>query len=683
MGTGLADYILPASAMPQQLVTYIHGPYLRPRAPAAEAAFPDEALQRILTLLRARTGHDFAPYKESTIRRRIERRMNVHQVKEPQAYVRYLQENPHEIDMLFSELLISVTNFFRDPQAFEVLTTKALPALLQSRTDSSSLRVWVPGCATGEEAYSLAIMLREVLEATGRNTSMQVFGTDLDARAVEWARAGAYGANIAPDVAKERMEQFFNCENNTFRVRKEVRESLIFATHDLIKDPPFTKLDLISCRNLLIYLDTEAQRRLLPVFHYALRPGGLLFLGPSETIGGFTDLFETVDAKWKIYRRKETLAPLQTLVEPAAGISRITAVEHDRARLAVGAPPSHTTAVIERMLLARFAPTTLVVGDDGGIVYIHGRTGAYLEPSEGQPRNNVLEMARQGLARPLSAALRQAAVEKREIVRTGLAVKTNGDFATVNLSVAPMEGPEPVRGLFLVTIVPSPPISSHAAAKEGKAKKVPPGRIEELEQELRYFKESLQTTIEELETSNEELEEHQRRAAVDQRRAAKRQRGVGDLQGGNAVAQRGDEHGERRAAGQGGRAFPRHGRHAEPVEQLGRGHDLPRRKPERQPLHGAGATAGQADPQRRGPPFERPGLEPGLRQPDRRLPAGAARSQPQGVRDPHPRQFLASLADHTLSHRGERDRRRGPHLPGHRRGPSAKWNWCGSSSRAW
>ena len=292
--------------MPRQLIDYVRGPYLKPRVPAAEAVFPREPLQRILALLRARTGHDFVPYKETTIRRRIERRMNVHQVKEPQDYVRYLQENPHEIDMLFGELLISVTSFFRDPQAFEALS-KALPGLLQiAATGASSLRVWVPGCATGEEAYSLAMLFCEAMDKSGVNCAVQVFGTDLDSRAIEEARAGIYAPGITADVSPERLDRCFSHDNNTYRVRKEIRETLIFAPHDLIKDPPFTKLDLIVCRNLLIYFDTAAQRRLLPVFHYALQPGGLLFLGPSETIGSFGEMFETVDAKWKIYRRKET-----------------------------------------------------------------------------------------------------------------------------------------------------------------------------------------------------------------------------------------------------------------------------------------------------------------------------------------------------------------------------------------
>ncbi len=432
-------------------------------------------MQRILALLRARTGHDFASYKESTIRRRIERRMNVHLIKEPLDYVRYLQENPHEIDMLFGELLISVTNFFRDRAAFDVLVERALPALLQSRHDQSALRVWVPGCATGEEAYSLAILFCEAMEKSGVNCSVQIFGTDLDARAIDGARAGVYPANITADVSRERLERHFSRENNIYRVRKEIRETLIFAPHDLIKDPPFTKLDLIACRNLLIYLDGEAQRRLLPVFHYALRPGGLLFLGPSETIGGLTDLFETVDAKWKIYRRKETLAPVQPVLELPTSLSHVTATAQDRARLAARQGPSHTSAVIERLLLARFAPAAVVVSGSGNIIYVLGRTGAYLEPNEGQPRNNILEMARQGLTRPLSAALRQAVNENREVVRTSLPVKTNGDFATIDLSVAPLEGPEAVHGLFLVTFLPAQAARVTRAGQGRQAKEGRPG----------------------------------------------------------------------------------------------------------------------------------------------------------------------------------------------------------------
>ena len=301
------------------------------------------------------------------------------------------------------------------------------------------------------------------------------------------------------------MDRFFSREDSMYRIRKEIRELLVFAPHNVCKDPPFTKLDMISCRNLLIYLDGDAQRRLLPIFHYALRPGGVLFLGPSETICGFGDLFETIDGKSKIYRRKESLTVPTVISDMRIAVGKMAVEEPTPTRLMAGVRQSHTTAVIERLLLSRFAPTALVVNDRGAIIYIHGRTGNYLEPTQGQPNNNVLEMARQGLAHPLMSAFRQASAQKREIVRTNLRVKTNGDFTGINLSVTPLAEPEAVSGLYLITLIPALPVDVEVVAKPDKHKKDQPGRIEELERELGYTKESLQTTIEELETSNEEL----------------------------------------------------------------------------------------------------------------------------------------------------------------------------------
>jgi len=504
--TGFADYVLPVEAMPAQLLAYARGPYLTVRTPAVESpAFPREPLQQILALLRARTGHDFTAYKTTTIRRRIERRMNVHQIKEPPEYVRYLRENSHEIDILFGELLISVTGFFRDAQAFEALAEKALPALLASRVDVQALRVWTPGCASGEEAYSIAMLLREAMDKTGKVLDVQIFGTDLDVHAIDAARAGIYPAGITADVSKERLERFFTHGENVYHIRKEVREMLVFAPQNVIKDPPFTKLDLVVCRNLLIYLDGDLQQRLLSVFHYALRPGGLLFLGPSESIGASGNLFEAVDSKWKIFRRRESMGAAHPLMEmPQLPADKLLPPEAVPRGPAPSPKQSQTVAQLERLLLARFAPTSLVVDDRGNIIYIHGRTGAYLEPTEGLPRHNVLEMARHGLARPLAAALRQAVKEKREVVRENIRVKTNGDFEHVFLSVVHINEPEAIRGLVLITIhtaaAPPPPVR-----QRGKGIEEQPGRVSELEHELQYVKESLQTTIEELETSNEEL----------------------------------------------------------------------------------------------------------------------------------------------------------------------------------
>jgi two-component system CheB/CheR fusion protein len=504
LATGLADFVLPPVAMPKQLVAYSRGPYLAPAPAVATEILPPEPMQKIFLLLRARTGHDFSAYKPSTIRRRIERRMNLQQLKAPPQYVRYLQENPNELDLLFKELLISVTHFFRDPEAFAVLAKSALPQLLKSRPDKYALRVWVPGCASGEEVFSLAILLRECLEELGRHFSVQMFGTDLDRAAIDGARAGRYPEGIAVDVSPPRLERAFVHEEGSYRIRNEVRELTIFATQNVIKDPPFTKLDLISCRNLLIYLNADLQKRLLPVFHYALKPGGLLLLGPSETIGSFTDLFEPVDKQWKIFRRKETALGTHPALELPSEAKAPTA-ERTPA-VARPAKEASLATLVERLLLARCAPASVVVNERGDILYIHGRTGAFLEPTAGQPRLNILDMAREGLQLELAAALRQAAAGNVEVVRDQIRVRTNGDFIHVNMSVTRLLHPEALRGLLLVTVRPVPSAPAEGRPVQGHARPgAEAGRIAELERELQCTKAALQTTIEELETANEEL----------------------------------------------------------------------------------------------------------------------------------------------------------------------------------
>ncbi len=504
--TGLADYVLPPSGMVEQLIAYSRGPYLTARPPAIEEpGFPAEPLQRIMILLRSRSGHDFSLYKRATILRRIERRMNVHHIDEPQAYVQYLQQNARELDLLFSEMLISVTSFFRDPPAFELLSERVIPELMHSRRDEHALRVWAAGCATGEEAYSLAMVLRECMEKLSLHFEVQIFATDLDSHAIDTARAGLYPGGITADVSPERLDRFFTQENGMYRVRKEVRDMVVFAVQNVIKDPPFTRLDLLVCRNLLIYLDVELQRQLLPIMHYALRPTGILLLGSSESIGGFGELFEPIDTKWKIFRRKESNVNLHSVLEMPTELTKIqNEVIRPRGPLPA-IKQSHTITQIERLLMMLFVPVCIVCDEHGNIVYIHGRTGAYLEPAQGQPRHKLLEMVRPGLARPLTAALRQAVTKNEEVVRDRVRVKTNGDFTHVRFSVSPIAGPEPIRGLLLVTIqqavLPQPAI----AAPSGNVEEVPSVRVSDLEEELRFVKESLQATIEELETSNEEL----------------------------------------------------------------------------------------------------------------------------------------------------------------------------------
>ena len=306
---GLADVVAPAEELPGRIIAYLkHAPLIARPDPSLEGK-TQSALEKVFILLRTQTGHDFSLYKKSTIYRRIERRMGLHQIDKIATYVRFLQENPQEMELLFKELLIGVTSFFRDPPAWEQLKDEVIPALLAAHPNGGVLRAWAPGCSTGEEAYSLAIVFKEALEQVkpAGNFSLQIFATDLDRDAIDKARAGVYPANIAADVSPERLRRFFVQEEHGYRVGKEIREMVVFAPQNVIMDPPFTKLDLLVCRNLLIYLAPELQKKLLPLFHYSLNPGGILFLGSAETIGAFTDLFAPLAGKTRLYRRLDSL----------------------------------------------------------------------------------------------------------------------------------------------------------------------------------------------------------------------------------------------------------------------------------------------------------------------------------------------------------------------------------------
>jgi two-component system CheB/CheR fusion protein len=506
METGLADYVLPPAEMPEQLIKYTRHLEDKPilKITSAERAIPD-ALQQIFVLLRSSTGHDFSHYKQNTICRRIERRMKIHQMENVSEYVRYLGRTPHEVHNLFRELLIGVTNFFRDAEAFEIIKKKALPRMLANKPEDESVRAWVPGCSTGEEAYSIAIVLRECmddLKRYGRSGDIQIFATDIDEDAIEKARTAAYPGSIAVDVSQARLNRFFMKEDNFYRINKDIRDMLIFAPQNIIADPPFTKIDLICCRNLLIYLDTELQKKLVTLFHYSLRPEGILFLGSSETIGGFTDLFASVDRKWKVFRRKETAIAVQ----PMAGFPRVpppierTGVQVKRTK------EFSVPQLAQKSLLERYAPPCAIVNDAGDILYIHGRTGKYLEPASGEARWSIFDMAREGLRVELPSAIRKAASGNKEVTYEGLQVKTNGEVQPINLTVRPVDESEGMRGLFLVLFEDlTPPPKTSSRKKTVATGKQPDKRVAELERELKHIRESHQITVEELETSNEEL----------------------------------------------------------------------------------------------------------------------------------------------------------------------------------
>jgi two-component system CheB/CheR fusion protein len=511
IATGLVDFVLPPAEMPAQLISYVTHAFGKTAIPAtAHAPHAEGSLKRIFILLRAQTGHDFSHYKVNTIARRVERRMAINQVERLDEYVRYLQHNAPELDLLFRDLLIGVTSFFRDPVAFDALKELGIPALLAGKSPGATIRVWVPGCSTGEEAYSIAILLHEQSEAMRQSFKLQVFATDIDSQAIERARSGVYPASIAADVPPEYLTRYFVQEpdGSAFRVHKGIRDSLIFSEQDVIKDPPFSRLDLISCRNLLIYLDGELQKKLLPMFHYAVRPGGFLFLGTSETVGEFSELFSAIDRQAKLFlRRPDVSGARRTGGGWPAGISDAVAVRH----------PGKTTAEskislreqTERALLLEFAPVAALVDEHGTILYVHGRTGLFLEPPPGDATLSILKMGREGLRQRLATALHRAVLHGEAVTESRVHVKTNGSYTTIDLSVRPLRvgSVEVGTRAFLITFQEVQPAEEGAENFPGPTDTSADNdaHITALRHELRAKQEYLQTTIEELETSNEEL----------------------------------------------------------------------------------------------------------------------------------------------------------------------------------
>jgi two-component system CheB/CheR fusion protein len=505
IAAGVIDVVQPASRMAEPLQAYARS-LTRPAQLLPERN-ASQMLRKIFILLRDRTGNDFSLYKENTIQRRIERRMNVHQIENLRQYLRFVLANPHELDALFQELLIGVTSFFRDPHAFEVLGQKVVPALVEGKPEGATLRLWVAGCSTGEEAYSLAILFREFLTQKKLRLTIQIFASDLDSRAIDVARAGLYPIGIAEDLTPARLQRFFTKEDNSYRVKKEIRDLVVFATHNILTDAPFTKLDLLSCRNLLIYLDANAQRKILPLFHYALKPNGILFLGTSESVGEYEPLFTVIDRKWKQFRRTVESGTLPHLERFPVGMMRtMTGTHTEDEAPSPTTRPAQIPELIQQLLVSRYAPVAVLVNGRGEVVYTHGHTGAYLEPAPGLPTHRLVEMAREGLQHGLATALHQAASKEEEVVRRGLQVTANGGVILVNLAVKKTAEPEALQGLFLVTFETvresEPATRKGAPAREAASMKKGEPR---LLQELELMRERLQQTIEEQQTSNEEL----------------------------------------------------------------------------------------------------------------------------------------------------------------------------------
>jgi len=500
---GVADFILMPAKMPEQLLAYTA--HFAGKVVGGKVGWVERtgnALNPIFLLLRSQTGHDFSSYKRNTISRRIERRMNIHQIRDVAQYTRYLKQNPQEVEMLFKELLIGVTSFFRDPEAFELLRRRLAEILTGKPKD---LRFWVPGCSSGEEVYSLAMIVREAMDEAQATPKIQIFGTDIDTQAIDTARGGRYAVNAVAGVSPERLKRFFVREGTSVRIKKEIRELALFAVQDVIKDPPFTKVDLICCRNLLIYLDGDLQKRLIPLFHYSLRPRGLLVLGTSETIGRYAELFVLVDKKWKLYRRKDGgIAYPNWEFDFGRSLAADGGARTD-ADLPSGRHVS-VTEVAERVLLDQYAPPSVIVNHKGDILYAHGRTGKFLELASGNASLNVFEMAREGLRLELTSAVRRCRQLKKAVTLQGLKVKTNGGYQPMDLAVRSLrEGDDRLGNLTLVAFHELAGQKVSKGRKAASPAKASLKRIAELEQELRSTQESLQTTIEEMETSNEEL----------------------------------------------------------------------------------------------------------------------------------------------------------------------------------
>ena len=430
--TGLADFVMPPAEMPEQLTAYIQLGTKKVNWVLPEFA---EMLQKVFILLRRHTGHDFSSYKSNTISRRIERRMVVNQINRLPDYIRHLQQSPDEVETLFRELLIGVTSFFRDPEAFEALEQDIIPRLFQDCSPDQPIRVWVCGCSTGEEAYSIAILLREQMDRLKQEFEIQIFATDIDRQAVEQARLGLYSNNMAAHVSPQRLQRYFVKEDDGYRASPLIRNMVVFASQSLIKDPPFSKQDLISCRNLLIYLGGEIQHKILPLFHYALNPGGFLFLGSSETLGNSSHLFKPVNRKWKLFQRVE----IERTSEITFGlVPQILPGAQNESLHIEKKYPINVRELAEQLLLDTYTPPYAVIDERSQMLYLNNRSGHYFVPETGTASLDILRMVRPELKIPLATTIRRAMEQKQESIYPSVRLQVNDETKTIRLVVRPI-----------------------------------------------------------------------------------------------------------------------------------------------------------------------------------------------------------------------------------------------------
>ena len=653
VAAGVVDAVLPPEKIAAELLRIARQPQLQyvPETPSPEGPAEDEVFLQILRLLAESSGVDVVHYKHSTLRRRIERRLLLRRLRTLDEYLQRLRQDVAERKLLLEEVLIPVTSFFRDPETFEALKTNVLPRLMARRPVQAPFRVWVPGCASGEEAYSVAICLLEYLGAAEEALPIKIFATDISQRAIEAARAGIYGEGIASEVSAERLRRYFLKTDRGYEVGKAVRDLCIFARQDLTKDPPFSQLDLVTCRNVLIYLGSVLQDRVIPILHYALVPGGVLVLGGSETVARHTDLFKAIDARHKFYERSATPSRLTFEYAPKMPVPAPTVREVGTQR-GGGLPDVYREA--DRVVLAHYAPNGVLVDENFHVLQYRGDTGPYLKPAPGPPTTDLLLMAREGLLGDLRETLDRARRENTPARKEGVRVKTNDHFTDIDLRVIPIADLVSAVRYFVVLFanraeaaVPRPPAPPPGDGGVGERPRNHPP------EPLPRFDEGLPAIGDRTKRGRQRgIARRQRRSRQRQRRAAKHQRGTDDRQGRAAGHERGAEDRQRRDA----KPHPHHQRTGRRPGQPDRDDPHSARgagpRPVHPPLHARRPGGDEPAARRRGPAVLGAEDEDQRARPGAAGTRGARHAGDQAVRGGRPGRRLAQALRPSLQNPG-------------------------------
>jgi two-component system CheB/CheR fusion protein len=502
MKSVIVDIVAPANELPMRLRDFFK------RIPVLKSDHnidtkDKSTLEKIIILLRSHTGNDFSMYKKNTIFRRVERRMGVHKIDALSSYVRFLQENTKELDILFKELLIGVTSFFRDPDVWENLKEEVIPNILNNAQEGSQLRAWVPGCSTGEEVYTLAMVFNEAIEKEKHQNdiSLQIFATDLDKDAIDAARRGAFTENISANVSPTRLSRFFVKIEEGYRIKTEIREMIVFAKHNIIMHAPFTKIDIISCRNMLIYLEPDLQKKIFELFSYSLNPNGIMVLGNSESLGTQNHLFSTVDAKLKIFKHSSNTQVAELSNFPSSfSLTSSTHIENEAPQKSY----KNIQSLADQFLLQQFSPPGVLVNENGDIIYISGRTGKYLEPSVGKANMNIFAMLREGLRIEFPSAFRKALKTKETVVLHHLKVGTNGGTQNANVKIQWIDKPDLLKGMIMVVFLDLPKTDEIVVKTKDGDEDIQSSKYAELEEELQRTRDEMQLNTEEMQTAQEE-----------------------------------------------------------------------------------------------------------------------------------------------------------------------------------